>query len=89
MIGAQSDLIGTDAGGSEPVVGDESKSPATLVSWEVKSVFGSIATECAASEAGSIHPSSDDPIGSGSRAGVDKGVISRTPSDSRAKSCSS
>ena len=89
MIGAQSDLIGTDAGGSEPVVGDESKSPATHVSWEVKSVFGSIATECAASVAGSIHPPSDGVICSGLRAGVATGVISRTPSDGRAKSCSS
>ena len=31
MIGAQSDSIGTDAGGSEPVAGDESKGSATQV----------------------------------------------------------
>ena len=89
MIGAQSDLMGTDAGGSESVAGDESNGSATRVSWEVKSVFGSIATECAASVAGSIHPSSDGAICSRLRAGVVAGVISRTLSDSRAKSCSS
>ena len=89
MIGAQSDSIGTDAGDSEPVAGDESKCPAARVSWEVKSAFGSIAAECAASMAGSIHPSSDGAICSGLRAGVVAGVISRTPSDGRAKSCSS
>ena len=32
MIGAQSDSIGTDAGGLEPMAGDESKGPATQVS---------------------------------------------------------
>ena len=89
MIGAQSDSLGTDAGGSEPVAGDESKGPATQVSQEVKLVFGSIAAGCAASVAGSIHPSSDGTICSGLRAGVATGVISRTPSGGRAKSCSS
>ena len=89
MIGAQSDSIGTDAGGSEPVAGDESNGLATRVSWEVKSVFGSITTECAAYVAGSIHPSSDGMICSGLRAGAAAGVISRTPSDGRSKSCSS
>ena len=62
MIGAQSDSIGTDAGGSEPMAGDESNGSVTRVSEEVKSVFGSIAAECAASVAGSIHPSSDGAI---------------------------
>ena len=75
MIGAQSDSIGTDVGGSEPMAGDESKSPATQVSWEVKSVFGSIATECAASVAGSNHPSLNGTICSGFRAGVTTGVM--------------
>ena len=89
MIGAQSDSIGTDAGGSEPMAGDESNGLATRVSEEVKSVFGSIAAECAASVAGSIHPSSDGAICSGLRAGVVAGVISRTLSGDRAKSCSS
>ena len=89
MIGAQSDSIGTDAGGLDPMAGDESNGSATRVSWEVKSVFGSIAAECAASVAGSIQPSSDGAICSGLRAGVVAGVISRTLSDDRVKSCSS
>ena len=55
MIGAQSDSMGTDTSGSESVVGDESNDSATRVSWEVKSVFVSTATECAASVVGSIH----------------------------------
>ena len=74
MIGAQSDSIGTDVGGSEPVAGDESKVPATQVSQEVKSVFGSLAAGCAAFVAGSIHPSSDDTICSRLRAGIATGV---------------
>ena len=53
MIGAQSDSIGTDASGSEPVAGDESEGPMTQISLDVKSVFGSSADECAASVAGS------------------------------------
>ena len=89
MIGAQSHSIGTDAGGSESMAGDESNGSATRVSEEVKSVFGSITAECAASVAGSIRPFSDDTICSGLRAGVVAGVISRTLSDGRAKSCSS
>ena len=62
MIGAQSDSIGTDARGSEPMAGDESEGPMTPPSQEVGSVFGSNADECAASVAGSIHPSSDGMI---------------------------
>ena len=83
MIGAQLDSIGTDPSGSEPVAGDESSGSATRLSQEVKSVFGSIATESAASVAGSIHPSSDGAICSGLRAGVVAGVISQTLSDGR------
>ena len=89
MIGAQLDLIGMDANGSEPMAGDESNGSATRLSWVVKSVFGSIATESAASMAESIHPSSDGAICSGLRAGVVAGVISRTLSDGRVNSCSS
>ena len=89
MIGAQSGSIGTDAHGSEPMAGDESEGPMTLTSSEAKSVFGSRADECAASMAGSTHPSSDGTIGSRLRAGAATGVISRTPSDGRSKSCSS
>ena len=87
MIGAQSDSIGTDAGGSEPVDGDEYEDPVTRVLQEVRLVSVSIADECAASAVGSIHPSSDGTICSELRAGAAVGVISRTPSDGRAKSC--
>ena len=89
MIGAQSGLMGTDARGSEPMAGNESEGPMTQICLEVKSVFGSSADECTASMAGSIHLSSDGAIDSGSRAGVGIGVISRTPSGGKAKSCSS
>ena len=68
MIGAQSDSIGTDARGSEPMAGDESEGPMTQTSLEAKSVFGSIADECAASVAGSIHPSSEGTVRFGFRA---------------------
>ena len=81
MIGAQSGSRGTDARGSEPVAGDESEGLTTQTSLEAKSVFGSIAAECAASMAGSIHPSSDGTICSGLRARVVAGVISRALSD--------
>ena len=88
MIGAQSDSIGTDAHGSEPMAGGESEGPMTRTSLEVKSMFGSNAPECAPYVVGSIHPSSDGTICSGLRAGATAGVISRTPSDGRSKSCS-
>ena len=87
MIGAQSDWIGTDAGGSEPVVGDEFKGPATQVSLEVKSVFGSIAAECAASVAGSIHPSSEGATCSGTKSRAVAGAMFRILSDYRSRSC--
>ena len=75
MIDAQSDSIGTDVGGSESVAGDESRGSATRLSYGVKSVSGSIATESAASIAGSIPLSSDGVICSGLKAGVAVGVI--------------
>ena len=87
MIGAQSDLIGRGAGGSES--GGESGDVESRASRRVRLVFGSITVEAAASVAGSIHPSSDGAICSGLRAGVVAGVISQTLSDSRVKSCSS
>ena len=87
MTGAQSGPMGTDARGSDPMVGDESEGPITQISLGVGSVFGSIVVECVASVAGSIHTSSDGMIYSGSKDGVATGVISRTPSDGRAKSC--
>ena len=76
MIGAQSDSIGTDARGLEPMAGDESEGQMTHTSLEVKSVFGSIAIKCAASMAGSILPSSDGTICTGSRARAVTGIVS-------------
>ena len=76
MTGAQSDSIGTDVRGLDPMAGDESEGPMTPPSQEVGSVFGSNADECAASVAGSIHPPSKGTICSGLRAGVAAGVIS-------------
>ena len=68
MIGAQSGSMGTDLRGSEPMAGDESEGPMTQITLEVKTVFGSSVDECAASMAGSIHPSLDGAICSGSKA---------------------
>ena len=76
MIGAQLDLIGADACGSESMAGDESEGPMTQTSLEVKSVFGSIAIECAASVAGLSFPPSDVAICCGSKAGVVTAAIS-------------
>ena len=76
MISAPSVSIGTDARGSEPMVGDESEDPMTQTLLEVKSVFGSIADERVASRAGSLHASSDSTIYSGLRAEATAGVIS-------------
>ena len=53
MVGAQSNSIGTNACGSEPMAGDESEGPMTQASSEAKSVLGSIATECAVFVVGS------------------------------------
>ena len=89
MTGAQSDLIGTDVPGSDPMAGDESEDPMTPASQEVGSVFGSNVDECAASMAGSIHPSSEGTICSGLIHGAAAGAISRTLSDGRSRSCSS
>ena len=75
MIGAQSDSIGMDARGSEPMAGDESEGPMIQTSLEAKSVFGSVAEKCAASVAGSIHPSSDGTICSGSKARASAGAL--------------
>ena len=45
-------MMGADVRGSEPMSGYESEGPMTQISLEVKSVFSSIADECAASVAG-------------------------------------
>ena len=63
-------------GDSEPMTGDESEGPMTQICLDVKSVFGSSADECAASVAGSIHPSSDGAICSRSGARAVTGSIS-------------
>ena len=62
MIDTQSDSIGMDAHGLDTMTGDECEGPTTQISLEVESVFGSIADECAASVAGSIHPSSEGTV---------------------------
>ena len=89
MTGTQSDSIGTDACGSDPVAGDESKGPMTPPSQEVGSVFGFDANESAASVAGSIHPSSEGTTCSQTKSGAIAGVMSRILSDGRSRSCTS
>ena len=89
MIGAQSDSIGTGAGGSEYVAGEGSGSLTTGPSCKVRSMFGSIAAEGKASVAGTIHLSMDGATGSELRVRVAPCAISWTLSDGRAKSYSS
>ena len=89
MIGAQSDSLGTGAGGSESVAGDGSGSLTTRLSCRVRSMFGSIAADDKASMAGSIRPSMDGATGSELRVGAAADAISLTLSNGRAKSCSS
>jgi len=67
-IGIQSDSMGADTRGSEPMAGDESEAAMTHASLEVRSVFGSSAGESAASVARLSFPSSDGALYSGSRA---------------------
>ena len=55
MIGAQSHSIGTGAGGSESVAGEEFGSLTTRLSGKLRSMFGSIAAEDMTSVTGSIH----------------------------------
>ena len=76
MIGAQSDSIGTGTGGLESIIGDDSEGPMTQTSLEAKSVFRSIADACAASVVGSIHPSSDGTVCSGSKTRAATGAFS-------------
>ena len=88
MIGAQSDSIGTGAGGSESVAGEGSGSLTTRLSCKVRSMFGSIAAGGKAFVAGSIHPSAEGATGSKLRVEAAAGAI-LTLSDGRAKSYSS
>ena len=76
MIGAQSDSIGTGAGGSEFVAGERSDSLSTRLSCRVRLMFISIANEGKASVAGSIHPSMDGATGSELRVGAAADAIS-------------
>ena len=89
ITGAQPDSAGSGASGLKPTAGHKSRGPVTQASLGVESVFGYTADECAASEAGSIHPSPDDAICPGFRSGVPAGAISRVLSDSGSKPCSS
>ena len=75
MIGAQSDSIGTDAGGSESVAGEGSGSLTTRLSCKVRSMFGSIAAQGKASVVGSIHPSTEGAPGSELRVGAVAGAV--------------
>ena len=83
MIGAQSDLIGRGAGGSE------SGTSESRALRRTRMVFGSIAVEIVAPEAVSNHPSSICTAGFESRVGADSCPASRALSGSRAKSCPS
>ena len=76
MIGAQSDSIGTGAGGLESVAGEGSDSLTTRLSCKARSMFDSIAAEGKASVAGSIHPSMDGATGSELRVGAAACAIS-------------
>ena len=89
ITGAQPDSAGSGVRGLEPTAGYESGGPVSQASSGVKSVFGSTTDGCAASEAGSIHPSSGDAICPGFRSGAPAGAVSRVLSDSRSKPCSS
>ena len=87
ITGAQSDLIGRSAGGSES--GEES---GTSESWALQRtgmVLGSITVEIVAPEAVSSHSSSISEVGSELRVGADAGAASRALFGGRARSCSS
>ena len=87
MIGAQSDLIGRGAEGSE--FREESGSLESRVSQSAGLVFGSIAVGIAAPEAESNHPSSIGAVGSELRVKADAGAASRALFGGRTRSCSS
>ena len=76
MIGAQSDSLGTGAGGSESMAGEGSGSLSTRLSCKVRSMFGLIAAEDKASVAGSIPLSMDGATGSELKVGAAAGAIS-------------
>ena len=76
MTGAQSDSLGTGAGGSESMAGERSGSLSTWLLCRVRSMFGSIADEGKASVVGSIHLSMDSATGSELRVRAVAGAIS-------------
>ena len=87
MIGAQSDLIGRGAEGSES--GEESGSLESRVSQSTGLVFGSIAVGITAPEVASSRPSSIGAVGSELRVEADAGAASRALFGGGARSCSS
>ena len=89
MIGAQSNSMGMDARGPEPMTEDKFGGPETQITLGAESVFGSNAEECVASGAGSIHPSLEGTTCSGTRSGAIAGAMFRILSDCRPKSCTS
>ena len=89
ITGAQPGSAGSGARRLEPTTGYESEGPVSQASLGVKSVFGSTADGCAASVAGSIHPSLGDAVCPRFRSGAPTGAISRALSDNRSKPCSS
>ena len=84
MMGAQSDLIGRGAGGSES--GEGSSTLESRALQRTRMVFGSIAIEIVAPEAVSSHSSSTGEVGSELGVGADAGVASRVLSSDRARS---
>ena len=87
MIGAQSDLIGRGAEGSES--GEESGTLESRSLQRTGMEFGSIAVGVVAPEAVSNHSSSIGESGSGLRVGADVGAASRALFSCRARSCPS
>ena len=84
MIGAQSDLIGRGADGSE--FGKESGTLQSRAAQRIMLVFGSIAVETAAPETVSNHPSSTGTVGPELRVGADAGTASGVLFSGRARS---
>ena len=84
MIGAQPDLIGRGADGSES--GKESGTLESRAAQRVRLVFGSIAVETAAPEAVSNHPSSTGTVGFKLRVRTDAGAASGVLFSGRARS---
>ena len=87
MIGAQSDLTGRGAEGSDS--GEEAGSLESRVSQSAGLVFGSIAIGIASLEVASNRPSSIGAVGSELRVEADAGAASRALFGGRARSCSS